>query len=100
MKKYAAWMATAVALVLAGCASVQQAVEAWGSVAVSNARATNDTLIEGYKVGICALPLSAIARHPEMVPAVRSLCLAPGDKVSEELLAAIERMPARQEPKP
>jgi len=98
MKKYLAWIAAAAALVLAGCASVQQAVQAYGSVAVTNARAANDTLIEGYKVAVCGLPLSAIARHPELVPSVRSLCLANGDKVSEELLQAVERQAAEVKP--
>lgn len=87
-----------VALLIAGCASVQQAVETYGSIAVSNARAANDTLVEGYKVGLCALPLSAIARHPEIVPAVRSLCIAPGDRVAAELLEAIERQAAQVKP--
>lgn len=81
----------AIVLMLTGCAGVQQAVQAYGSVAVTNARAANDTLVEAYKVGLCALPLSTIARHPEIVPAVRSLCLHPGDVITEQILAAIER---------
>lgn len=76
----------AAGLALTGCAGVQQAVQAYGSVAVTGARAANDTVIEAQKVSLCGLPLSAIARHPEIVPAVRSLCLAPGDKTSAELL--------------
>lgn len=83
---------------LTGCSSFQQAVQAYGGVAVGNARAANDTLIEAYKVGLCALPLSAIARHPEIVPAVRSLCLAPSDPVAAELLAAIERQAPQVRP--
>lgn len=83
---------------LSGCASLQQAVQAYGGVAVTNARAANDTLIDGYKVGLCALPLSAIARHPEIVPAVRSLCLAPNDKITAELLDAIDRQADRVPP--
>lgn len=79
-----------VALALSGCASVQQAVQAYGSVAVTGARAASDTLIEAQKVSLCGLPLSAIARHPEVVPAVRSLCLAPGDKTSADLLDAVQ----------
>lgn len=85
-------------LVLSGCAGIQQAVQAYGSVAVSNARAANDTLVEAYKVGLCALPLSTIARHPEIVPAVRALCLAPNDTITAELLDAIERQANRVQP--
>lgn len=81
------------ALLFTGCASVQQAVQAYGSVAVSGARAANDTIIEAQKVSLCGLPLSAISRHPEIVPAVRSLCLAPSDKTSAELLDAVARKP-------
>jgi len=81
----------ATCMALSGCAGVSQAVQAYGGVAVTNARAANDTLIDAYKVGMCALPLSAIVRHPEIVPAIRALCLAPGDQVSAEILLAIER---------
>jgi hypothetical protein len=77
-------------LALGGCAGVQQAVQAYGSVAVTGARAANDTVIEAQKVSLCGLPLSAIARHPEIVPAVRSLCLVPNDKTSAELLDALQ----------
>lgn len=83
---------------LTGCAGFQQAVQAYGGVAVGNAKAANDTLIEAYKVGLCGLPLSAIARHPEIVPAVRSLCLAPSDQVTAEILSAIERQTAQVKP--
>lgn len=69
-----------------GCASVQQAVQAYGSVAVTGTRAANDTLIEAQKVALCGLPLSAVVRHPEIIPAVRALCLAPGDANAAVLL--------------
>lgn len=98
MKKYAHWIVVGVLALVAGCASVQQAVQAYGSVAVSNAQSANDTLIEAYKVGICALPLSAIARHPELVPSIRSLCLKNNDKVTEELLIAVERQASKVHP--
>jgi hypothetical protein len=57
-----------------GCASVQQGVQAYGAVAVSGARATNDTVIEAQKVSFCGLPYSALQRHPEIQPAVQTLC--------------------------
>lgn len=59
---------------LSACASVSQAVSAYGSAALTGARATNDTLIEANKAALCATPLSALVRHPELVPAVKSLC--------------------------
>lgn len=76
----------AACVALTGCAGLQQAVQAYGSVAVTNAKATNDTLVEAYKVGLCALPLSAIARHPEIISAIRTLCIAPGDTPAARLL--------------
>lgn len=85
-------------LALTGCAGLQQAVQAYGGVAVTNARAANDTLIDAYKVGICALPLSAIARHPEIIPAVRWLCIRQGDQLTGELLDAIERQATQVKP--
>lgn len=83
----------AACVALTGCAGIQQAVQAYGSVAVTNAKATNDTLVEAYKVGLCALPLSAIARHPEIIPAIRTLCIAPGDTPAIHVLDAIEVKP-------
>ncbi len=79
---------------LTGCAGLQQAVQTYGSVAVTNARAANDTLIEGYKVGVCALPFSAVMRHPEIIPAIEVLCLPKGDRIGAELLRTVERQAA------
>lgn len=62
-----------------GCAGVSQAVNAYGSIAVTGAKAANDTLIEANKVALCATPIGALARHPELVPAVRSLCVPAKD---------------------
>lgn len=72
----------------AGCAGVSQALQAYGTVAVTNAKAANDTIIEAQKVALCGLPLSAIARHPELIPAIKSLCLSPGDTRAAALLDA------------
>lgn len=67
-------LAVGLALALTGCASVQQAVQAYGSVAITGARAANDTVIEAQKVSFCGLPYSALQRHPEIQPAVQTLC--------------------------
>lgn len=64
---------------LSGCASVSQAVGAYGSVVVSSAQAANDNIIAANKVALCATPVSALVRHPELVPAVRALCMPRGD---------------------
>lgn len=91
-------LAVAVCAALTGCAGLQQAVQAYGGVAVSNAKAANDTFIDGYKVALCALPLSAIVRHPELIPSIRSLCIRPEDRLTHDMLDAIERQANRVQP--
>lgn len=74
---------------LTACASVSQAVSAYGAVAVTGAKAANDQIIEANKVALCAIPLSALARHRELIPAVKSLCVEPGDKELTALLDTV-----------
>ena len=59
---------------MTGCSTLQPAIDAYGAVAVSSARAANDTIIEAQKVSFCGLPYSALQRHPEITPAVQTLC--------------------------
>lgn len=70
----AALFALAVAAAMSGCASVQQAIQGYGAVAVTGAHAAADTVVQAQKVALCDLPYSAIQRHPEINPAVESLC--------------------------
>jgi uncharacterized protein YceK len=79
----------AVAALSTGCASVSQAVQAYGNVAVTSAKAANDTAIEAQKVALCAMPVSALVRHPEMLSAVRSLCVDAHDANTGALLDAV-----------
>lgn len=79
-------IATLAASCISGCASVSQAVSAYGSAALTGAKAANDTLIEANKAAMCALPLSAVQRHPELIPALKSMCLGPADKELAALL--------------
>lgn len=72
-------LAASMAFSLSGCAGISQAVDAYGTVAVSDAKAANDTIIAAQKVALCATPVSALVRHPELVPAVRALCMPRGD---------------------
>jgi uncharacterized protein YceK len=59
---------------ISGCASVQQAIQGYGTVAVTGAHAAADTVVQAQKVALCDLPYSAIQRHPEIQPAVQTLC--------------------------
>lgn len=69
----------ALTIAVSGCASVQQAVDAYGAAAITGAQATNDTLIKANIVALCATPVSALVRNPQLVPAVRALCLPAKD---------------------
>lgn len=52
-------LAALLALALSGCATIQ---------------ATNDRAIDAWKAAGCAMPLSAILRNPEVIPALNTLC--------------------------
>ena len=74
------------ALALTGCGSMIQAVNAYGTVAVSDAKATNDTIIAGWTIAACATPYSAILRNPEIIPALQSLCVPAREVAPSSLL--------------
>lgn len=76
---------------LAGCGSMIQAVNAYGTVAISDARAANDTIIAGWTVAACATPYSAILRNPEIIPALQVLCLPAREVAPSALLAPSTR---------
>jgi hypothetical protein len=79
-----------VLLALTGCASLNSAVNAYGTVMVDNARAANDTAIQAWSVTGCALPYSAILRNPQIIPAIRALCLPQSGAIPAELLSGAE----------
>lgn len=76
------------ALLLTGCASIQQAIQGYGTVAVTGAHAAADTVVQAQKVAICDLPYSAIQRNPDMIPAVQALCPGPASATLLTTLAA------------
>lgn len=86
MKKFLITMA--VAGTLAGCGTMNQAVNAYGTIAIDNAQHANDTIIASWSVAACATPLSAIMRNPQIIPALRLLCLPAGDVSAGSLLDA------------
>ncbi len=93
MKKTIVMLALAGAL--CGCGSMIQAVNAYGTVAVSDAKAANDTLIAGWTVAACATPISAALRNPQIIPAIKLLCFPAGDVAPTELLDPVKR-PGRE----
>lgn len=66
------------ALAMSGCASVQQAVHGYGAAAIVAIRNAEDDNIAFWKANACGTPLSAAIRHPEIIPALRALCLPGG----------------------
>ena len=69
---------SSIVISISGCAGVQQAIHGYGSDAISSIRAAEDDHIALWKVTACGTPLSAAIRHPEIIPALRALCLPGG----------------------
>lgn len=59
---------------LTGCSSLNSAINAYGSIAIDDAKAANDTAIKAWKVAACATPYSAIQRNPDIKPTIKTLC--------------------------
>ena len=80
------------ALAMSGCASVQQAVHGYGAAAIVAIKAAEDDNIAFWTANACGTPLSAAIRHPEIIPALRALCL-PGGMASSPagLLDAVQK---------
>ncbi len=76
------------AIALTGCGSMIQAVNAYGTIAVQDAKAANDTVIAGWTIAACATPYSAILRNPEIIPALQSLCGPAREVLPSSLLRA------------
>lgn len=90
-----ATLAAAMAL-LAGCADFQQALTGYESAAYAGAKASNDNIIQVWKVAACATPFSAAVRNPEIIPALKALCLPAGAGASPiTLLDAVPAAPAK-----
>jgi uncharacterized protein YceK len=72
-------LATLALIALTGCGSLIQAVNAYGTIAVTDARAANDTMIAGWTLAACATPVSAALRNPQIIEALRVLCMPMAD---------------------
>jgi uncharacterized protein YceK len=79
----------AVLATLAGCGSLIQAVNAYGTIAVTDARAANDTMIAGWTLAACATPVSAVLRNPQIIDALRVLCMPMSDVAPSRLFENI-----------
>ena len=79
-------LAAILVLSLSACASYQQAVDGGLSAAAVSLRAAEDTNIHFWTFTACATPLSAAIRNPQIIPALRALCLPGGGQSSPILL--------------
>ena len=82
MKLIALAIAILIAVSTAGCASVNQAYSAAGASALVDAQGAEDNALKTLTVGLCATPISAAIRHPEVVPGITALCLPGGNQSS------------------
>ncbi len=73
-------------LLLGACAAYQQAATGYEAAAIRGIQAAEDNNISLWRVNACGTPLSAIMRHPDIVPALRMLCLPAGAMESPALL--------------
>lgn len=87
MKKVLA-MAVA-AWLCGGCASFQQSVTAVGASAVVSVQLADDNALKALTIGLCATPFSAAVRNPQIVPALKALCLPSGSVTPATVLDSI-----------
>lgn len=81
------------AVLLSGCASFQQALNGYESAAAVSLDATNDNVVKVWKYQACATPFSAVIRNPEVVPALRALCVPAGVSTPVVLLDSVSAAP-------
>jgi hypothetical protein len=79
-----------VALLLSGCASFQQALVGYESAAASGMRAADDNVIAVWSTTACATPVSAALRNPQIIPALKVLCMPGGETAPVSLLDAMQ----------
>jgi len=65
-------------IALSGCAAQQQVLNAAEASALVSIKAANDNAIRVWTAAACGTPLSAIIRNPQVIPALRVLCLPVG----------------------
>jgi hypothetical protein len=81
----------ALGLMLTGCATQQAAINAGEAAALVGIKAANDNAIHIWVAAACGTPLSAAIRNPEIIPALKVLCLPAGAESSPiTLLDAIK----------
>ena len=73
-------------VLISGCSTIQQALHGYGSAAVTSIKAAEDDNIALWTINACGTPLSAAIRNPQVIPALRVLCIPGGAGSSPSLL--------------
>lgn len=81
-------------VLISGCSTIQQALH--GSAAVTSIKAAEDDNIALWTINACGTPLSAAIRNPQIIPALRVLCIPGGAGSSPSLL--LESVPKSGQP--
>ena len=95
MKLIALAIAILIAVSTAGCASVNQAYSAAAASALVDAQGAEDNALRTLVVGVCATPISAAIRHPEIVPGITALCLPGGNLSSPAVMLGKMQTPTK-----
>lgn len=81
----------ALASTLTGCGTAIQAMNAYGGAAINSTQQVNDTFAKGWAAAGCGITVGAALRNPEVIPALKSLCMPGGDVPASSLLAPSAR---------
>jgi hypothetical protein len=73
-----AMILVALGLMLTGCAAQQAAINAGEAAALVSIKAADDNAIHLWMTAACGTPLSAAIRNPEIIQALKALCLPAG----------------------
>ncbi len=77
-------LAIIAAMLLSGCT----ALNVLEQKAVSNIKDADDHIIAVWSTAACATPFSAVMRNPQIVPAMRALCVPQNAVTPADLLDA------------
>ena len=92
------WIVLAIAALsvfVTGCASQQAALIGYERAALVTVRAAEDNNIELWTINACGTPYSAAIRNPQIIAALKALCLPEGQQN-----APVSLLDAVMQPKP
>ncbi|MBX9900810.1 MAG: hypothetical protein K2Y28_08510 [Burkholderiaceae bacterium] len=82
-----------------GCAGFQQVVSGYETAAIKGIQAAEDNNIRIWSANACGTPFSAAIRNPQLIPALKALCLPAGSSGNPSALFEIQ-LPDKAQPIP